>query len=91
MYIYNVCALAISCCSFRDIEHYDDCRKVFQMAINSASDDPESVCEAMLQFEREHGSLETFEAAMEKCSAQLKRVRERREIVSYDDNICASS
>ena len=60
------------------------------MAINSASDDPESVCEAMLQFEREHGSLETFEAAMEKCSAQLKRVKERREMVS-SDNICTSS
>lgn len=58
------------------------------MGINSASDDPECVCEAMLQFEREQGSLETFEAAMEKCSAQLKRVRERREIVSYDNNIC---
>ena len=66
----------------RELGHYDECRKVFQMAINSASDDPESVCEAMLQFERERGSLETFETALEKCSAQLKRVKERREIVS---------
>ena len=66
------------------MKHYDECRKVFQMGINSASDDPERVCEAMLQFEREHGSLETFEAALDKCSAQLKRVRERREIVSYE-------
>ena len=65
------------------MEHYEECRKVFQMGINSASDDPERVCEAMLQFEREHGSLETFEAALDKCSAQLKRVRERRETVSY--------
>ena len=55
---------------------------MFQMGINSASDDPEGMCEAMLQFEREHGTLETFEAALEKCSTQLKRVRERREIVS---------
>ena len=85
--VYKSIALIILYCC-RDIEHYDECRKVFQMGINSASDDPESVCEAMLQFEREHGSLETFEAAMEKCSAQLKRVRERREMVSYDDNIC---
>jgi hypothetical protein len=69
------------------MEHYNDCRKVFQMAINSASDDPEAVCEAFLQFEREHGSLETFEAALEKCSAQLKRVRERKEKVSYH-NTC---
>ena len=51
------------------------------MGINSASDDPEKVCEAMLQFEREHGSLETFEAALDKCSAQLKRIGERRVIV----------
>ena len=52
------------------------------MGINSASDDPERVCEAFLQFEREQGSLDSFEAALEKCSAQLKRVRERREVVS---------
>ena len=67
----------------REIGHYDECRKVFQMAINSASDAPENVCEAMLQFERERGSLDTFETALKKCSAQLKRVKERREIVSY--------
>ena len=66
----------------REIGHYEECRKVFQMAINSASDDPESVCKAVLQFERERGSLDTFETALEKCSAQLKRVRERREVVS---------
>lgn len=52
------------------------------MAINSASDEPESVCDAMLQFEREQGTLDSFEMAMEKCAAQLKRVRERREMVS---------
>lgn len=69
----------------RDLENYDECRKVFQMGINSASDDPEAVCEAMLQFERERGTLETFEAALEKCGAQLKRVKERRQIVSLGD------
>ena len=68
---------------FSDLEHYDECCKVFQMGINSTSDDPEGVCQAMLQFEREHGSLETFETGLEKCSAQLKRVRERREKVNY--------
>ena len=56
--------------------------KVFQMAINSASDDPDRVCEAMLQFERELGTLDTFETTLEKCSAQLKRIKERRERVS---------
>ena len=58
------------------------------MAINSASDDPESVCEAMLQFERELGSLDTFETALEKCSAQMKRIKERREIVSHFTLCC---
>ena len=56
------------------------------MGINSASDDPDEMCEEMLQFEREHGSLDTFEIVPEKCSAQLKRVRDRREKVSYCKN-----
>ena len=80
--LVHLCLHACTCIHIRDIEHYEGCRKVFQMGINSASDDPERVCEAFLQFEREQGSLDSFEAALEKCSAQLKRVRERREVVS---------
>ena len=55
------------------------CRKLLQRAVNTASDDPERVCQALLGFEREVGSLETFEAALERCAAQMNRVKERRE------------
>ena len=48
-------AKIIKFCCFRDMEHYEECCKVFQMGINSANYDSERVCEAMLQFEREHG------------------------------------
>ena len=57
------------------------CRKILQRAVNSASDDPEGVCQALLEFEREVGSLESYEGAMERCAAQLRRVKERREKV----------
>ena len=57
------------------------CRKLLQRAVNSASDDPERVCEALLQFEREEGDLASYEAALERCAAQMRRVGERREKV----------
>ena len=41
------------------------------------------MCQALLGFEREVGSLETFEAALERCAAQMNRVKERREKVNY--------
>ena len=31
------------------------CRKVLQKAVNSASDDPEKVCNTLIRFEREQG------------------------------------
>ena len=31
------------------------CRKVLLMGVNSASDDPERICNELLQFEREQG------------------------------------
>lgn len=31
------------------------CRKVLLLGVNSASDDPDSMCEELLQFEREEG------------------------------------
>ena len=58
-----------------------NCRKLFLLAVNSASDDPQRVCEAYLQFEREEGTLETFEAAVTRTTSQLERVRERKEKV----------
>ena len=49
--------------------------------MNSASDDPEGVCQALLEFEREVVSLESYEGVMERYAAQLRRVKERREKV----------
>ncbi len=54
---------------------------MLQRAANSASDDPELVCQALLQFERESGDLASFEGALGRCEAQLGRVKERREKV----------
>lgn len=55
------------------------CRKLLQRAVNSASDDSEKVCDELLQFEREQGTLETFESAVKRCDSQLQRVQERKE------------
>ena len=67
--------------------HYGDlelCRKILHRGVNSASDDPEQVMERLLQFEREEGDLASYEGALEKCSAQLRRLGERREKVSME-------
>ncbi|KAI8499732.1 Squamous cell carcinoma antigen recognized by T-cells 3 [Branchiostoma belcheri] len=61
--------------SFGDVERS---RKVLQKAVSKASDWPESVCEALINFEREEGTLETYDNAVARCEAQLKRVQERR-------------
>ena len=64
--------------------HYGDtelCRKILLRGVNSASDDPEQVIEKLLQFEREEGDLSSYETALEKCAAQLRRVGDRREKV----------
>ena len=63
------------------------CRKLLQRSVNSASDDPECVCEALMQFEREVGTLESFELAQERCRAQIKRVGERREKVCVRESV----
>ena len=49
--------------------------------MNSASDWPESVCDALVNFEREEGTLETWESAVRRTEAQMKRVTEQREKV----------
>ncbi|XP_072043836.1 LOW QUALITY PROTEIN: squamous cell carcinoma antigen recognized by T-cells 3-like [Amphiura filiformis] len=61
--------------TFGDNKH---CRKILHRAVNSASDWPESVCDALVNFEREEGTLETWESAMRRVDAQLKRVNEQR-------------
>ena len=64
--------------TFGDTKH---CRKILQRAVNSASDWPESVCDALVNFEREEGTLETWESAVRRTEAQMKRVTEQREKV----------
>jgi len=61
--------------SFGDVKH---CRKLFQKAVNSVSDWPESVFQAYISFEREEGDLDNYKQAVVRCEAQLKRVEERR-------------
>jgi high-affinity K+ transport system ATPase subunit B len=59
----------------------DGCRKLFLKAVNSVTDDPRRVCDEFLQFEREEGTLESFEAALARTEAQMKRLKERQEKV----------
>ena len=85
MYIYSSCKALLIHTPHTHTHRYcgdiEACRKILQRAVNSASDDPEGVCQALLEFEREVGSLESYEGAMERCAAQLRRVKERREKV----------
>ncbi len=66
---------------FRNHGDLSNCRKLLQRSVNSASDEPEKVCQALLRFEREVGTLETFESALERCATQLRRVEDRRKKV----------
>ena len=65
----------------------EKCRKLFYQAVNSVNDDVQRVCEAYLQFEREEGTLESFEAALTRVEAQMGRIRERQEKVSTFSNL----
>uniref|UniRef100_A0A915ANK0 RRM domain-containing protein n=1 Tax=Parascaris univalens TaxID=6257 RepID=A0A915ANK0_PARUN len=52
-------------------------RKILYRAINSASDHPHMVYEALIQFEREVGTLKELDKALEKVNAQAARVAVR--------------
>ncbi|XP_077995883.1 spliceosome associated factor 3, U4/U6 recycling protein-like [Glandiceps talaboti] len=54
------------------------CRKVLVKAVNSTSDWPELVCEALTNFERQEGSIEQYEAAVDRVENQMKKVNDRR-------------
>ena len=68
---------------YAQLERYcgelESCRKLICRAVNAASDSPEQVCEALLQFEREEGTVQSYEEALERCASQMARVLERRE------------
>ena len=40
---------------FRAVGDVSNCRKLLNLSVNSVSDDPERVCNALIQFEREQG------------------------------------
>lgn len=60
---------------FGDVENS---RKLLYRAINSASDFPESVFYALLQFEKEEGTLDEYDRAVLKVEHQSQRANERR-------------
>lgn len=55
-----------------------NCRKVLQRALNSVTDWPQMIVDAYLRFEREEGTLEDYEMALNKCTAQLQRLQQRK-------------
>ncbi|XP_064613155.1 squamous cell carcinoma antigen recognized by T-cells 3-like [Liolophura sinensis] len=73
---------------FGDTKH---CRKLLQRALNSASDWPESIVEAFLNFEREEGTFETYDQAVIKCEAQMERVSERRAVAAEKEALMEDS
>ncbi|KAM3715688.1 Nuclear RNA-binding protein [Dirofilaria immitis] len=52
----------------------NNARKLLYRAINSASDHPYTVFDALIQFEREVGTIEELDKALEKVNAQAGRI-----------------
>uniref|UniRef100_A0A8C1SX66 Spliceosome associated factor 3, U4/U6 recycling protein n=1 Tax=Cyprinus carpio TaxID=7962 RepID=A0A8C1SX66_CYPCA len=61
--------------SYGDAVH---CRKALHRAVQCTSDYPEHVCDVLLNFERVEGSLEDWDAAVQKTETKLNRVNEQR-------------
>uniref|UniRef100_A0A8C3T1V3 Spliceosome associated factor 3, U4/U6 recycling protein n=1 Tax=Chelydra serpentina TaxID=8475 RepID=A0A8C3T1V3_CHESE len=58
-----------------DTQH---CRKALHRAVQCTSDYPEHVCEVLLSLERIEGTLEDWDAAVQKTENRLARVNEQR-------------
>ncbi|XP_026512686.1 squamous cell carcinoma antigen recognized by T-cells 3 [Terrapene carolina triunguis] len=58
-----------------DTQH---CRKALHRAVQCTSDYPEHVCEVLLALERIEGTLEDWDAAVQKTENRLARVNEQR-------------
>ncbi|VDK73019.1 unnamed protein product [Onchocerca ochengi] len=52
----------------------NNARKLLYRAINSASDHPYAVFDTLIQFEREVGTIEELDKALEKVNAQANRI-----------------
>uniref|UniRef100_A0A8C0FLJ7 Spliceosome associated factor 3, U4/U6 recycling protein n=1 Tax=Bubo bubo TaxID=30461 RepID=A0A8C0FLJ7_BUBBB len=64
------------CCrAHGDTQH---CRKALHRAVQCTSDYPEHVCEVLLTLERIEGTLEDWDAAVQKTENRLARVNEQR-------------
>ena len=59
----------------------ENCRRVFNQVVNSVTDDVERMCEEYVQFEREEGTLDSYDATLVRIASQMDRVRERQEKV----------
>ncbi|VIO94605.1 conserved hypothetical protein,hypothetical protein [Brugia malayi] len=55
----------------------NNARKLLYKAINSASDHPYTVFDALIQFEREVGSIDDLDKALQKVNAQVSRISSR--------------
>ncbi|XP_057295311.1 squamous cell carcinoma antigen recognized by T-cells 3-like isoform X2 [Hydractinia symbiolongicarpus] len=53
-------------------------RRVFQRAVQISFDQPESICEAFIKFERQYGTLEEVDDAQQKVDTQLERIKEKK-------------
>uniref|UniRef100_A0ABM5F2Q7 Squamous cell carcinoma antigen recognized by T-cells 3 n=1 Tax=Pogona vitticeps TaxID=103695 RepID=A0ABM5F2Q7_9SAUR len=58
-----------------DTQH---CRKALHRAVQCTSDYPEHVCEVLLTLERIEGTLEDWDAAVQRTETRLARVNEQR-------------
>ncbi|XP_077164084.1 spliceosome associated factor 3, U4/U6 recycling protein isoform X2 [Paroedura picta] len=54
------------------------CRKALHRAVQCTTDYPEHVCEVLLTLERIEGTLEDWDAAVQKIETRLARVNEQR-------------
>uniref|UniRef100_A0A8C4ZPK2 Spliceosome associated factor 3, U4/U6 recycling protein n=1 Tax=Gadus morhua TaxID=8049 RepID=A0A8C4ZPK2_GADMO len=61
--------------AYGDAHH---CRKALHRAVQCSSDYPEHVCEVLLTFERVEGSLEDWDAAVQKTDTRLGRLKEQQ-------------
>lgn len=59
----------------RRFGNIDNTRRLFYIAVNSVTDKPHEIFSAFIQFEREEGTLEELDKALEKVNSQARRVQ----------------
>ncbi|XP_026117265.1 squamous cell carcinoma antigen recognized by T-cells 3-like [Carassius auratus] len=72
--------------SYGDASH---CRKALHRAVQCTSDYPEHVCDVLLNFERVEGSLEDWDAAVQKTETKINRVNDQRARVAEKEALQA--